>query len=587
MDWYDADNRDHAGFNDIARLYKAGVKMIFTEIWLILCDIVRFFRFSKKSHEGRLKENMIMRKSSILHGFGNISKLYVATLTVVMATVCDIDINMRTGWVISLLRNIFALIFLIFGLIFVYLVQGWIVIILLPDVKHPVAQLMGKTADITAVVYLTFGYYIMMKFIMFRRHMLRFMQKHCSLIQIDRYHQDRLSKRVFTIVCLLSCLTETMLFYMSVCEFAASLNYFKLQTPFMQVIIQGFIGLYVWPLAVPMMALIYSAPVLSVYLSCCLAERIERAIDDILRRRPTSTAKLSSYKHKDVTFVEMTNLSTQVQDVLTAKYAHCDWPLLSDIDQKLESSQSEFKQGEFKRRETISSVHNRRLHNHQSTHIVPLYVMQYRRLIRLLSETRDTVNCFEGIVGNLHALGIGLNTIGLSQFMITCMLRYRLDAGYLETRHKAAHHRTGFVMSVGTIVCGLVMVLINIILFKYLDRLPNQLNRLKSELFSTNQNMLPEFASLAVSKVSAGELGERCDDHDAKRDMNLLVYNANLIGNAWDLYDETVRLSMRANLRFLGDMYYNKRLLLTIFGQQVSFCLLYVQFVYVYSLMRD
>lgn len=194
--------------------------------------------------------------------------------------------------------------------------------------------------------------------------------------------------------------------------------------------------------------------------------------------------------------------------------------------------------------------------------IVPTDFLVYRRVIKTLIQVIKVLRAYEQLFPYIHAVFICQSTFTLSTLVCLRILRTRLDND-MVIMNKINSHKTEnlYFSNMGSLTALVIVVhvMVMILLFNRAHQLPEQLEHLKSELFNNNLESLKNYA--ATSKTSAMDV--------------------------WSMYDTIDRLCAQAHLKFVGQTNYSKRLLLEILGKQLSFCLLYVQFVDIYYVMSD
>lgn len=510
-----------------------------------------------------------MHRVTIAYGFKNISQILSGCLNAIVACTTDISIATRLDRRDAIGSYIYCTIYCVTGLVIIAQMQAYIVPSLLPDISPYMSDVLDFSLQLIGLIYMIVTSAIP-AVLMFKRELLiDFLLTDCSQTQIDMKYQRTISENLMVISVVIGSFAEPIIYYACCSQyFLSGPTYYSL--PFyVRCIIQAQLSWAIWLMGLPLMASMYAVPVMKAFLSCALAERVEQAIGELVV--PFTQATLA-FEHHEPRFACRLRPDPATRDKLTStivdslELVKLDWPAMpnnefnSDLSERLGTGRAD----ELERRTAI---------NRNCPDVISLQAMQYRRLIKMIVDIRSTLMKFEGIVRYMHASTMCLSTLGLSQYIVLCVMRVRLDAN----RDDVIISWQTLSMFVCTAFAVFNSTVINLVQFMYLNRLPRQLERLKHELYKMNQKMLPPYAS---HKDSWTKFKTHGDGERAR-------YHAELSHHAWDLYDVLSRLSAQANMKLLGDARYSKRLLLSIIGQQISFCILYAQFIDVYFVIRS
>lgn len=231
------------------------------------------------------------------------------------------------------------------------------------------------------------------------------------------------------------------------------------------------------------------------------------------------------------------------------------------------SMQTESNALAFARRDWPSSENECKSHRETSLSYLAAHTHVYRKTIKVLAEIVTVLRKFERLFPNIHLVYTCQSTIIMSTLICVCILRTRLDTA-AEVKTPTQTESTKYFAYL-IVIAIFAHLLVMSILFAQLDKLPAKLRELKQHLFEMNLDLRRYY-------IEPKQFHIRSDRSNSVEGP---------ISEAWKLYDAIERLCVQAHLKFYGHANYSKRLLLNILGQQLSICMLYVQFIDVYYII--
>lgn len=224
-------------------------------------------------------------------------------------------------------------------------------------------------------------------------------------------------------------------------------------------------------------------------------------------------------------------------------------------------------------------------------------LLLYKNLVKCLSELRQLREMYEARFGMLHVALICLNGFHTAQWVMMGVVQSRLIEAKLARDGHADEvlfsidgmHVTPFTFRVGV---GVIAFFIsNTHLMMACHRLADRICKIKSQLFKMNIELVMWSLSNGQTKEHHRHLPLRykqqgpldCASSSEKCRRKLDQDNCNLLNLIWAMYDQVVRIGDEANFRLAPRTFYNKKCLLTIFGREISFILLYIQIIDIFS----
>lgn len=503
---------------------------------------------------------------TMTYGFRKIALILAACFGWIIPSIIDLKLHARMDKSIVVLNYIFVAIFALFSVISLYFLHGTFVAIMLPKINYTLGTMFDRVASFMAISYVVAAATFMGTMVIRRDRTLEFLTNHCSRILIDKRHQNMISTRVTLIIMMAANLTEPMMIQVLTSDWLNAQDFYNKLTYPIRALVKLTICINIWDLGILHLSTMYSPTFMTIFVSCSLAERIKQSIVNFVR--PFSHSRINEEcAHSQKDKIELRKSVGELARLLETTMI--DWPTRPEAHSR---SVSRAPSCTFNNavRVQCCNYNQARTYDYCDTDvIIPIHIMQYRRLIKLLTDVRNATRAFEGIVGNMHFWALCLRTLTTAHCVMLCVLRKRVELeGNMQDGDTIIAHRTNDII-LYTCIYMLMAGIIDVLTFTHLDRLPTQLNRLKIELFNMNLAMVPRDAQARVG------------------DYHYTAHRAGMVDNAWQLYDEASRLCEEANLRMIGKSYYNKRLLLSVFGQQISCCLLYAQFVDIYLLLQE
>lgn len=544
-------------WNEFTDYLKFSTRVFWHTIYEIVLDACSLFSIRRR------KLRMVARaqRTTLAYGFRNISVILSACIDAVIALVTDINLNLRFDHSVMISSLVFIACHYVFGVSMIVWLQSHVVAALVPDVADNVKNLFNLILHSLGLLYIT-GTDSMKIMLIVRRHRARdFLLYDCARIQIDKSYQDSITFKLMVGSILLASFAEPTIYLMSIIKYHREQALVSSGFAFWLELFQfTLMPVIVWLCGCALMASVYAIPVMTAFMSCALAKRVDRAIVELilpfsrgLDRNicDRSCCRLAKHHHN----MNQVELEAN-KDTLDTIFK--DWPTRSSA-RKLSISAGPIR---LRKNATYEQINS-------NASDITLHAMQYRNLIIMISEIHDIVQSFESLTHRMHVSAVWLTTIGLTQYIMLCIMRLRLD----EQNNNSTDERST-VLSLMCVAAGLGLTMIlNLIHFTLLSRLPESYMRMKQELFNMNLRMLPSSASRkGIRAHSANEVETRAEAERAR-------HQASAIESAWNMYDVLCELCARSNLKFHGKMYYSKRLILTLVSQQISFCLVYAQFI--------
>lgn len=192
----------------------------------------------------------------------------------------------------------------------------------------------------------------------------------------------------------------------------------------------------------------------------------------------------------------------------------------------------------------------------------------YRNLIKNLNQLKDLIRAYERRFGYVHLAQIYISGLITAQWVVFGVLKIRLSDKWLSNTTELAwgDFNTTFVHR--AVLSLMTFVTSNTILFVRADRLPQQLAKMRSQLFRFNIELT------------------RCASQQNRERIQSLIEPTGWpeLEQVWLLYDQAVRMSLKARFRLGSDQIYDKNCLIQIFFGEVSAILLVIQVVDLYKL---
>lgn len=218
-------------------------------------------------------------------------------------------------------------------------------------------------------------------------------------------------------------------------------------------------------------------------------------------------------------------------------------------------------------------------------------IFSYRSLVKLLSETKRLIRSYERRFGWFHLLQIYLMGFLCAHWIVSGLAEMRVWLGdhikVSETRESVWTSNSLLIVSRACISISLYIIT-NVITFVRADRLPQQLAKMRSQLFKINL----ELVLVAIEDTQRKEL-DRPDRIDKRKysifdtvidsEAQSRAVDWPELDQVWSLYDQIVRMTHRVNFRLGNNLHYNKNTLFKLIGREISLILLYVQLIHIYS----
>jgi hypothetical protein len=213
----------------------------------------------------------------------------------------------------------------------------------------------------------------------------------------------------------------------------------------------------------------------------------------------------------------------------------------------------------------------------------------YKNLLKSMSELKSLISSYERQFSGFHLVFLSVDCFNVTQW-ITCSL-YESEVQNALTSGTVV--MTSF--NVRVLVRVVTFVVSNFYLFLVCNRLTQQLAKLYCQLFRINVDLVradmghmpsaPEMdgrcgsaATMGASRTppSAGMLV----DQKSSEELLELSYELEQI---WLLFDQTDRMRRYSRFKLTNSIYYDKRCLLLVIGQMISFVMLFIQLVELYT----
>lgn len=117
----------------------------------------------------------------------------------------------------------------------------------------------------------------------------------------------------------------------------------------------------------------------------------------------------------------------------------------------------------------------------------------------------------------------------------------------------------------------IALALDTIIMFRSFDLFPSRIRKIESKMFKINLDL--------IYFVQA-------QSNENNLDQTIYLVQRKL-EESWLLYDHVCRIAKQANFKFMTDTYYSKKCLLLIFSNTISFLLLYMQVLDVFTISSN
>lgn len=554
------------------RVYSDGLAAELQELLHCFIDMkTKLFGSKNPAIKIQADEDARGKRVTLGYGFRGIATVLGANVLVIPSVCLNYYTHMTTRTLI--VCHLLLAFYLMAGCIFCRLIHGFLIEGFLPEIDERIGKLLTGIVDFCAMAYNFLSFATSQRFLWHRTSLSRFLRVDCALTYMDAERQRIFSVRALMLATVGGLFTEPLLFVATVFKALGSLDIISRQSTFTQFIIQTGVLMIEIPVALSLVCAMQAVPVMAALLSVALAANIKQTLHEIVfPLRKTSGISRPIVSTKSQRHIKQSLLTLEL-----------DWPSRDNMHRSIGSVAnkmvSAIKHPPAKQRCDSDPANDRRRSSIVNP-IVHRHVLIYRKLVQTIVVVRNTCRAFESMFSGLHMCYIGLSTFVLATLVLMNVLRTRLDAEDSSSL-KSGHYnlKQGFdVTSIFTgflVTCLIAHVAIETTLLTFTNRLPSRLQELKYELFQMNLDMLPQTGDRKRQLLAKGR----------KTNFHAADYEERFIIEAWYLYDEMVRLTDQARLKFDGRFYYSKRLMLTILGEKISFCLLYAQSIDVYTMI--
>lgn len=495
---------------------------------------------------------------SLVYGFVKFSRLCAATLLWIPSFIFDIRLGLYSSRWFVFASYLTSIVSTLIGCVVANLFFSLLFRSILPEIANQVSFFVTTTARIVMNLYAIYSCATLAHIVYYRKFLNDFILYKCSNIRVGKNDQTKTLIPIFFSSWICGILAEPLFIFLTMkAEFiqpnvlpAISGDLFWLikwiATP---IIVIGAATLSILQSIVPMM---------TSFLICMIEKYIDRRAGKLMSRLYEFEAKQrSNLKNIHLTDLMDDNLNRILSEHSIDTLCD-DWP---EIDEESDSME-----------ELNDNSIGFYDHNHgQYQNFIPkkdyhLFkslafgsrIFLFRNLIKNLIELKDIIAEYSQLYGILHLLFVCLGGLLVAQWTVLGMIQSGILLKIVDK-----NEQINFVNPIytRTACSAIVFLTTNTITFIRCNRLPSRLQKLRSQLFRVNLDLL-------------GLCGE--DQDNSKSTYQELQL-------AWSLYDQLCVTSYEVNFKLTGTTNYSKHCLLLIFGREISLILLYLQLIDIYS----
>lgn len=555
MDKHSNENYKHFNIKQYTKTIQDGFRIIATSLGLSEAKTEQRKKFTQ--HD--IPEKCDDCAKPLLYGYSILAKLFSTIILWVPSFILDVKVGLHPSKKFAMCSYIVGIIGSIAGIIIANILFAPMMEQVLPGLIQRVASLLVGIAVISEMVYVLFAF-ISLVYITYHRVVIhQFIVNRVSNIFVPERFQHETAVRIFISALVCGALAEPLFALLSIKEnfhptLLSSLSKFQNTAIRLGVMFATLVC------ANCLNSLSNVVPIITCWMSCATAEYVRLSVQKQVSRLIGSKlgAKLNQHAHYDDSLIEEFAIKT----------LDLDWP---DEIRPQQVKKQRSREESVEQAPAVISHHWRQRARGQSLKFGDRLFL-YKNLIKIFSDLRGMIEAYESIFGRFHCLAICLNGLLLAQWIVAGIVQYRLGKSNINA-NKDDDHDTSAAASdspltphiVQTFISVLVFATSNIITFVRCDRLPCQINKVRSQLITINLDLV----------------GIYHHQHDSPSSETHLCWPE--VELVWALYDQVDRLAEQVNFKLIGNTYYSKRCLLLIFTRETSLILLYIQLIDIYN----
>lgn len=543
-------------------------------------------------------------RTTIIYGLHILSRLLATTLLWIPSFIIDIRLGLYPSKQFATFNYILCIGGFIFGMILTQIATETTIRQILPGLIKSVYTLISFMVMTCEFSYIFFGMFCLAYITYERKFFQEFVLYHGAMITTPRSFQREQAAKVFLTSVLFAEFSEPLFILMALYQDIDSNTLWPQLGPNRsgQILLKTFLIALVTIGASLVSLLSVFIPMITRFLVIATTKHIEDVFKKQLAR--SHRAEIKSRIHDDGLKSLLDKYTLEVINDYSCDTLTMNWPEITNNNNRDEKKQYNLNlssvnemnmtiintPGTLLRRgnETSLSASNR-----GSNAGSLLFV--YKNLVKSFSEIRGMIETYEKKFGAFHMVLTCIKGLIVCQWVVAGLTQARLNTNsksgqiHISNDIVIGYKFTSFAFRTGI---GVVMFIIsNVFELLCYDCLPNRMFKMRSQLFKTNVDLAcacleNQQEGLYLEAISATRQHQRqCQSHLNRQDLVQPAPDTNWseIDQVWSLYDQIERMSARANFKFASNTYYNKNVLLTIFGREMSLLLLYVQVIDLYS----
>lgn len=570
---YSSDQARHWNFYYFITIQKEGLTILIREIFALIqekCHILRG-RLSGTQDHNRIEneiESQEDQPTAILYSAHIISRIVAVVLFWVPSFVLDIRHGTQPSRVFVSFSYLISIFIVIVGSYLGYLLVEPTMKIILPGLIVRVFNLISMLVTAAIFGFYSYGSFNLAYFIYHRHFFKRFFLYHANILRLPKSYQRRTACCLFfTGFCLAFC-SEPLFVILTLIQNIRQPNYWPHldggSFSFVKTVV-----IFLTATATLLASLVCNLVAnLTRFLILVTSKHLEVYFNNQLRRFNRQTSFAGEYGHNKQLVGLADELTLETMADYSCETLTMDWPVLDTRDEEDDHRQQR------QQNEHLITIRHHVPPSCSTGSSVGSLLFVYKNLIKNFSELKVMIEEYQGKFGYFHLVTICLSGLIVAQWVVAALTQARLIGK--DTRgHSGAIlasfgdiHVTHFALRAGI---GVVIFLVtNIHVFLSCDCIRSRICMVESQLFKESIN-------LAISTIRSQSLGAY------RQKGTNMTQKWSEIDNIWSLYDQCVRIGHKANFRLTPNTYYHKNCLLMILGREVSFVLLYIQIIDIYS----
>lgn len=525
----DPDTR-HLSYKLFRKFHKEG--------WMMILENGKEFMLSRE----RRKDPQNVTDSqpiTLVYGFIKLSRICAACLLWIPSFILDIRLGLYPSKSFIFSSYSVAVTASIIGCALANTLFASTFRLMLPGILKQVSNFLTTVAQITMYFNIVYSCMILAHITYHRKYLNDFILFKCSNISLPGEHQTRTLAFIFFSTWICCSLSEPLFVVLTMHdEFV--------QPYFLPNIPQNVFWIIKWTfmisigIATTVMNIIqHIIPMMTSFLICM----VEKYIDTLVTKLTKRLYEFEAKKRTDIENVGLTALMDDCSYGMIADHSVetlcCDWP---DFD---ESKFNEEKNYDIPRQDD-------KMFNSLAT---GSRIFLFRNLIKSLSELKDVAIEYSHVFGIVHFITVCFSGLLVTQWIVIVIVKTMKN---VDPNAKIDYKGTIYVR---TVCYTIVFLTANTITFTRCDRLRSRLQKLRSQMFKVNLDLVDLFG------------GDQVFNNSAWQETQM----------AWTLYDQFCVTSRGVEFKLVGTTRYSKHCLMLIFGRLLSIVLFYLQIVDIYS----